>query len=91
MKTIVVEIKHKDLLWKGFYNPANSDYKKGCRTDSTIYNNMKKIVNTLNKKYDYIDSMIVKVYDGKYESYKNNTLLYEYTENDLFDIGIINN
>jgi len=88
MVTLVVEIIHKNVEYKGYYTPAVEGFQKGCRTNTTIITNMKKLINKALKS-DFVKEFRIIEYKGKYESYKNNDIIRTYEINDLYDMGLM--
>lgn len=74
--TVILEVLNKKVEYKGFYNPAIPECKKGFRTENglqkAICNIFKFASNT-----DWIKAYKIKVYEGAYEYYKDNILLFE--------------
>lgn len=88
MNTLVLEIKHKDLPYKGYYLPSTDNFKARYRSLKTRDNAFKKLIKTI-KNSDFIESYIIKEYEGVYDWYKNNESIAEYAECDLYDMELL--
>lgn len=80
--TLVLKIKNKNVPWQGYYLPAVNGFQIGCRSWDTVYKNIQKLIKKADNT-DFVIDWFIELYDGKYESYKNNELLEQYDKSRL--------
>lgn len=77
MMTLVLKIKNKNVPYKGYFLPAVDGFKIGCRSWETVYKNIQKLIKKA-ETTDFVEDWYIELYDGKFESYKQNELLEVY-------------
>ena len=71
MLTVLLEVKNNQSHNTGFYNPAVDGFIKYPRTEKGLKKAIAEMVKTI-QKTNWISEYRFKIYQGKYEYWKNN-------------------